>query len=358
MFNKKTVRDLPVEGKVVLVRTDYNVPLTEDGEIADDLRIRASLPTLKYLLDNGAKKVVIISHLGRPKGERNLKYSLRPVAKRLGELLPGHELRFVDEVTGAKVNQAVEELPDGGVLVLDNLRFDAREEENDAAFAEEIVADTGADLFVQEGFAVTHRAHASTDAIAKLLPAVAGFLVADEVGKLTQALENPKRPLVVIIGGSKVEDKQPLVNAFLPIADKIIVGGKIAADGYRSNDEKVYVAEDFVEDKNGAKLDIGEQSVAEILRLIKGAGTVVWNGTLGLVEKPEYAVASHAVAEALGRSDAEVIIGGGDTAAYVESVLAEEPDLHFALISTGGGASLELLTGKKLPGVEVLQDLD
>ena len=356
MFDKKTIRDVAIKDKVVLVRADYNVPLNNAGEIVDDLRIRADLPTLQYLLDNGAKKIIVVSHLGRPKGERNSSESLRPVALRLASLLPKTPVHFVDETTGAKVRQAVADLPEGGILVLENLRFDPREEANDSAFAQELVADTGAELFVQDGFAVTHRAHTSTDAVAKILPSVAGFLVENEVGHLTQALRNPERPLLVIIGGAKVDDKQALIDAFLPIADQIVVGGKIAADGYQSNNPKVYVAEDFVSDESGAKLDLGEKSTAEIIRLINDAKTIVWNGTLGKAEDPNYAGSSKAIAQALGQSGATVIVGGGDTTGFVEGVLKEDPRLQFTLISTGGGASLELLAGKELPGVLALAD--
>ena len=354
MFKKKTVRDVPVQGKIVLVRADYNVPLDASGKIEDDLRIRASLPTLKYLLDNGAKKIIVMSHLGRPKGERKLEYSLKPVAEDLARLLPGVNVGFVGETTGEEVAKAVAEMPEHGVLLLENLRFDPREEQDDMAFAEEIATSTGAELFVQDGFAVVHRAHASTDAIARILPAVAGFLVENEVSELMRTLEDPARPLVVIIGGAKVDDKQGLIEAFLPIADKIVVGGKIAADGYHSDNPKVYIAEDFVENEDGLKLDLGRKSTEEIIRLVKDAGTVFWNGVLGKVEEPDYALSSEAVARVLGRSSAKVVIGGGDTAAFVEKMMEEDPELSFDLISTGGGASLELLSGKKLPGVEVL----
>lgn len=354
-FRKKTVRDVEVAGKTVLVRVDYNVPM-KDGEVVEDMRIRGSLPTIKYLLERGAKKIILISHLGRPEGEVKPEFSLGPVAGQLSALLPEQQVDFIDATTGPKVFDAVQRMKDGAILMLENLRFSPAEEENSEEFAKSIVAVTGAQLFVQDGFAVIHRAHASTDAIARLIPAVAGFLVEKEVSSLESAMKAPERPLLVIIGGAKVADKQPMIDKFLPLADKIAVGGKIAADGYTATDEKVYVAHDFATDENGAKLDIGEESTRDIVNMINEAKTVVWNGTLGMVEDERFAKSSLAVAEALGHSAATTIVGGGDTAGYVEKVLKNEPGLSFTLVSTGGGASLELLSGKELPGLEVLQD--
>ncbi len=355
-FRKKTVRDIDVAGKTVLVRVDYNVPI-KDGQITEDMRIRASLPTLEYLLDNGAGKIVVISHLGRPEGKPAEELSLAPCAKRLGELLPGKDVRFVGQTVGDEVKQAIAELPVGGVVVLENLRFSPDEEANSDEFANQIIEATGAEVFVQDGFAVIHRAHASTDAIAKKLPAVAGFLVEKEVSNLEGVMTNPEHPLLVIIGGAKVEDKQPLIDKFLPIADRIVVGGKIAADGYTSDNEKVYVAKDFEVDENGNKLDVSMMDAAEIAAMIFKSKTVIWNGTLGMVEDPRFAKASQMTAMALGkRKDCFTVIGGGDTAGFVESVMKNNEGLEYNLISTGGGASLELLSGKKLPGLEVLQD--
>ena len=354
-FRKKTVRDVEVAGKTVLVRVDYNVPM-KDGEVVEDMRIRGSLPTIKYLLERGAKKIILISHLGRPEGEVKPEFSLGPVAGQLSALLPEQQVDFIDATTGPKVFDSFQRMKDGAILMLENLRFSPAEEENSEEFAKSIVAVTGAQLFVQDGFAVIHRAHASTDAIARLIPAVAGFLVEKEVSSLEGAMKAPERPLLVIIGGAKVADKQPMIDKFLPLADKIAVGGKIAADGYTATDEKVYVAHDFATDENGAKLDIGEESTRDIVNMINEAKTVVWNGTLGMVEDERFAKSSLAVAEALGHSAATTIVGGGDTAGYVEKVLKNEPGLSFTLVSTGGGASLELLSGKELPGLEVLQD--
>ncbi len=354
-FRKQTVRDVEVAGKVVLVRVDYNVPM-KDGQVAEDMRIRASLPTINYLLEQGARKIVLISHLGRPEGEVKPEFSLEAAAGRLAELLPDKFVTFVDATVGSKVKNAMNFLPDGGVMMLENLRFSPAEEENSEEFAREIVDATGAELFVQDGFAVIHRAHASTDAIARILPAVAGFLVEKEVASLESAITNPEHPLLVIIGGAKVDDKKPMIEKFLPMADQIVVGGKIAADGYAATDAKIYVAEDFATDENGAKLDIGNAATAKIVELVNNAKTIVWNGTLGMVEDERFAKASLTVAKAIGKSNAMSIVGGGDTAGYVETVLQKEPDLKFTLVSTGGGASLELLSGKKLPGLEVLKD--
>lgn len=354
-FRKKTVRDVEVAGKTVLVRVDYNVPM-KDGAVVEDMRIRASLPTINYLLEQGAKKVVLISHLGRPDGEVKPEFSLAPVAGQLSSLLPDKSVSFVDATVGEDVKAAVETTPDGSVLLLENLRFSPAEEENSEEFARQIVESTGAELFVQDGFAVIHRAHASTDAIARMLPSVAGFLVEKEVASLEGAMNNPEHPLLVIIGGAKVEDKAPMIEKFLPIADMIAVGGKIAADGYEANDEKIYVATDFVTNDEGAKLDVGPDSTARIVEMIHDAKTIVWNGTLGMVEEKRYAHSSEAVAEALGVSDAMTIVGGGDTTGFVENILREQPNLTYSLVSTGGGASLELLSGKTLPGLEVLED--
>lgn len=360
MFEKKTIRDVEIEDQVVLVRTDYNVPLFEDEEgnvqVASDFRVRESLPTIEYLLENGARKVILMSHLGRPEG-KDEKLSLRPIVEILAERLPGRAIGFVEDTDMEQVALAIEEAPEGSVTLLENLRFAPEEKANSEDFARELVRATGATLFVQDGFAVVHREQASTVAVAKLLPAVAGLLLEKEVTMLRGALENPEHPLVVIIGGSKVADKQPLIDKFLPVADRIIVGGKIAADGYTSDHPQIYVAEDFDENEAGEKLDIGPISTAKIVGMIQGAKTVVWNGTLGKVEDPAYATASTIVAKTLGEDDGETsIICGGDTSGFVENLVAEHPDWTVSLVSTGGGAALALLSGGKLPGLEVLED--
>lgn len=360
MFDKKTVKDVDVKDQVVLVRADYNVPLgkREDGtrKVMSDFRIQASLPTLKYLLENGAKKIIIISHLGRPEG-KDKDLSLDVVAMRLAELLPGVEVGFVDECRGDVVADAVESMPNGSIMLLENLRFEPGEKKNDEGLAEDIVRSTGATLFVQDGFAVTHRAHASTSAIAKLLPAVAGLLVEKEVSTLRRVTENPAKPFVAIIGGAKVADKQPLIDKFLPIVDRLVIGGKIAADGYESDEPQVYVAEDFDENSTGEKLDVGPISTCKIVDMISGAKTVLWNGVLGKVEDPAYATSSVIVAKILGENkDITSIICGGDTSGFVENIQLNNPELNYSLISTGGGAALELLSEQGMPGIEVLEN--
>ena len=353
MFSKKTIRGVEIKGQIVLVRTDYNVPM-EDGEITDDLRIRASLPTLEYLRSHGAAKIVVMSHLGRPEGKRVPEMSLEPVAKRLQELMPGAQVSFVDEAFGPEVEGAVDDLPDGGVLVLENLRFYPGEESNSDEFAREIVDSTHADLFVQDGFAVIHRAHASTDAITRELPSVAGLLLEKEVTNLSRIADSPEHPFLVVIGGAKVEDKQPLIDKFLPVADQIFVGGKIAADGYASSDPKIVVASDFSDAK---KFDIGSESTAKVLELAAGAKTVLWNGALGMAEEPEYAASSRALAEYLGtHPEITSVICGGDTTGFVEGLQKSRPELKYTLVSTGGGAALELLSGLDLPGLDALED--
>ena len=355
MFDKVTIQDVKLRGQTVLVRVDYNVPM-KDGEVTDDLRIRASFPTLELLAKKGARRIVLISHLGRPEGKKVPELSLRPVADRLKELLPDRKIFFVDDVSGPEVEEAVEALPVGGILLLENLRFFPGEEQDSAEFAKEIVDATHADLFVQDGFAVVHRAHASTDAITKELPSVAGLLLEKEVTSLTKISESPTHPFVVVIGGSKVEDKQPLIDKFAPKADQIIVGGKIAADGYHTALKNVYVAEDFSDDK---KMDLGEVSTAKILDCVKNAKTVLWNGLLGAAETPEYATSSTDLATTLGEAEKLVsVICGGDTSGFVENLQAKHPNLHYSLVSTGGGAALELLCGEPMPGIESLDDKD
>ena len=385
MFTKKTIKDVKFNGQTVLVRADYNVPL-EGGKVTSDLRIRASLPTLKYLLEHGAGKIVVMSHLGRPEGKKVPELSLKPVFDDMRELLPDVPIFFAGDVSGPDVEMTIDSAPAGSIILLENLRFYPGEEENSSDFAREIAESTHAGLFVQDGFAVVHRAHASTDAITHELPSVAGLLLEKEVGTLSGVVENPAHPLLVIIGGSKVSDKQPLIDKFTPITENIAVGGKIAADGYSTDNGKIYVAEDFSADETGAKLDLGQVSTEKILQMIAGARTVIWSGVLGLVERPEYAVSSTAVAEAIGRKTAAAeaenpahpgftsVICGGDTAGFVEnlsgtedsgtsgstgsgvSVSGPRAELSYTLVSTGGGAALELLSGLPLPGVDALED--
>lgn len=349
-MNIATVRDAEIHGKVVLVRVDYNVPMS-GGKVANDLRIRASLPTLEYLREQGARKIILISHLGRPNGKQE-DSSLAPVAEVLNELVGG--VKFVPATSGVAVRDAVSGMRDGEILLLENLRFFEGEEKNSAEYIGEIVKDTGAEIYVQDGFAVLHRAHASTVAVANFLPVFAGLLVEKEVQNLAKVMTDPVRPLLVIVGGSKVEDKRPLIEKFVGKADQIVIGGKIATEGYPVRDG-VYVAEDFDENGAGDKLDIGPISTAKIAGMITDAGTIVWNGLLGKAEDPAYATSSTIVAEMMGEKEAaETIVCGGDTTGFVETLMEEHPNLDYSLISTGGGAALEFLLGNKMPGLEVI----
>lgn len=401
-FFKRTVKDVPIDNKTVLVRVDYNVPINKDsGEIDDDLRVRASLPTLHYLLGRGCK-VVIISHLGRPEG-KDEKLSLRPIAKRLSELLD-QAVTFVPETLGDKVVQSVKNAPKNGVILLENLRYYPEEEANDKNFAEKIAISTGARYFVQDGFGVVHRAHASTEAITHFIPSVSGLLLEREYVTITGAMEHPQRPFVAVMGGAKISDKIQVVEKFVGIADKIIVGGAMAntflsykghhmgASKVEADQEKVldsiYLAahdkldtsvDDFIilptdvavttevsheatrrnvklgnlNDKDMA-LDIGDVSIDRMVSEIANAKTVIWNGTLGYAELPEFAHGSARLALSLAsQTETTSIIGGGDTADFVLK-WDGEGGKSFTHVSTGGGASLELMSGLKLPGIESL----
>ena len=346
----KTIKDINIKDKVILLRTDYNVPL-KNGKITDDLRIRASLPTIQYLLDHGVKRIFIVSHLGRPEGKENLDFTLSPVADRLRKLLPQTKIGFYPLPDST---EPIKGIPEGiKIALFENLRFDPGEEANSPAFIEKIVKSTNANFYVQDGFAVIHRAHASTDAIQKFLPIYAGLLLEKEVQNLTAALQHPAKPVLLIIGGAKVEDKQPLIDKFTKKADHIFVGGKIAADGYKSTNPKIIVASDFDKNEQNQKLDIGPLSTGELAGLIIDANTIIWNGLLGYAEDPAYATASTITAELIGeKQTATTIICGGDTTGFVENLIQEHENLHYSLVSTGGGAALEFLLGKKLPGLE------
>lgn len=363
-----SLSDLEVRGKTVLLRTDYNVPLS-GREVTDDFRLRATLPTINALFGRGADKLIIISHLGRPAGKIDPELSLSCLLPYLKNLLPGRAIEFVPAITGELVEKAVENLPSGGILLLENLRFDPREEANSADFAAEIVNSTHADCFVQDGFAVVHRAHASTDQLPRLLPSAAGLLLEQEITNLSRAINDPRRPLLVIIGGSKVADKQPLIDHFLPLADYIFVGGKIAADGFTSAHQNIIVASDFTSDQAGNLLDIGEKSTAVLLDLVAKSRTIIWNGVLGQVENLPFDRSSKLVATALGSTPSSnystddlksqdeshiSIICGGDTAGFVQALQRSNPELKYSLISTGGGASLEFLSDLPLPGIAAL----
>jgi phosphoglycerate kinase len=403
-FFKKTIRDVPLEGKTVLLRADYNVPLTDDGRVHDDFRIRASLPTVRRLLKDGCK-VVIIAHLGRPKGN-DPKLSLEPAALRLAELL-GEPVRFVDQTVGEKVRMAIKRAPRRGVIVLENLRFYDEEEANDESFARRIAKDTGAAYFVQDGFGVVHRDHASTAAITLFLPSVAGLLLEKEYISIVSAMKHPKRPLVAVMGGAKVSDKIQVVDELVDKAERLLIGGAmantfLAARGQQVGSSKheddqtdvvkrIYEAVDakagqeneseFLElpidvatakaidrpDSHETKmladiqsddviLDIGPKTIAAYVDAIKSAGTVIWNGTLGYAELAVFAKGSAAVAEAMaGNPGIESIIGGGDTADFAIHWDKKKGE-SFSHVSTGGGASLELMAGEKLPGIEHLLD--
>ncbi|MBQ9017573.1 phosphoglycerate kinase [Candidatus Saccharibacteria bacterium] len=346
----KTIRDIDIKGKTILVRVDYNVPM-QDGTVTSDLRIRASLPTLEYLRDRGAAKIILISHLGRPDGA-DPSFSLEPVAEALDDLI-GH-VSFIPAVSGTEVTKQISSGKDGDIFLLENLRFYPGEKHNDPVFIQHIIDSVQPDFYVQDAFAVLHRAHASTDAVKDFLPIYAGLLVEHEVTNLQKVITNPARPLLLILGGSKVEDKQSLIDQFTDKlhADHILIGGKIAADGYQPTHDNITVARDFDEDGTGAKLDIGPLSTADFANHIIDAQTIIWNGVLGRTEDPAYATASTIIAELLGESeDKTTIICGGDTTGFVENLISEHNNLHYTLISTGGGASLEYLCGKPLPGL-------
>ena len=349
----KTIHNLDVKDKTVLVRVDYNVPI-KDGKVESDLRIRASLPTINYLLEHGAKRIILISHLGRPEGKVAPEFSLSPVAKTLQKLIKDQNIGFYplpNSTTPLNIPNQTK------IALLENLRFNPGEEANSADFAKNLVQATGADLFIQDGFAVVHRAHASTEAITKLLPSYAGLLLEKEITNLANAIQNPTKPVLLIIGGAKVEDKQPLIDKFTTIADHIVVGGKIAADGYQSTDSKIYVAEDFDTNEKSDKLDIGPIATGKLANLITDASTIIWNGLLGYAEDPAYATASTIAAELIGEhQSATTIICGGDTTGFVEELANSHPNLNYSLVSTGGGAALEFLLGKELPGVKALEN--
>jgi phosphoglycerate kinase len=349
----KTIKDIDVKNKNVLIRVDYNVPI-KDGKITDDLRVRESFPTIEYLLKEGAKKIILISHLGRPEGKANPDFTLSPVVKVLEKNFKSHKVGFYPL---PKKDETISIPDEVKIALLENLRFDPGEEENSPEFIKKIINATEADVYVQDGFAVIHRAHASTDAVKEFLPVYAGLLLEKEVENLKKATKKQEKPVLVIIGGAKIEDKAPLIEKFLPIADRIIVGGKIAADGYNPKDRKIYVAEDFDEDASGAKLDVGPLSTAKIANEINDAKTIIWNGLLGKAEDPAFATSSIITAEVLGsKPEATTIICGGDTTGFVENLMKTHKKLNYSLVSTGGGAALEFLLGKELPGLKAIKN--
>lgn len=392
---KKTVKDIEIKGRRALVRCDFNVPLKE-GKITDDIRIVSALPTIKYLLDGGAK-VILMSHLGRPEGEPNPKYTLAPVAERLAELL-GQEIVFIsaDTVVDEKVKEAAAALEEGQVMLLENVRYRKEETKNGAEFAKEL-AGLG-DFFVNDAFGTAHRAHSSTAGVADYLPAVSGFLIEKEVEFLGNAVENPERPFVAIMGGAKVGDKIPVIENLIKKVDTLIIGGGMSYTFFKARgleigtsilDEanielaaelekkaaeagvKLLLPVDCVcakEFKNDTEygvyskdampadmmgMDIGPETVELYKAAIAEAKTVVWNGPMGVFEMENFAKGTKAVAEALAQSSAVTVIGGGDSAAAVEQFGLADKMTH---ISTGGGASLEFLEGKVLPGIAVIED--
>ncbi|MBR6739544.1 MAG: phosphoglycerate kinase [Clostridia bacterium] len=393
-YNKKNVENICVSGKKVLVRCDFNVPQDADKNITDDKRIRESLPTIKYLSENGAK-VILCSHLGRPKGQFNLKYSLAPVAERLSKLL-GKPVAFATDVIGDDAKAKAAALNDGEILLLENVRFHAEEEKNDPAFAKAL-ADL-AEIYVNDAFGTAHRAHASTAGVADYLPAVCGYLIGKEIGVMGKALNDPKRPFVAILGGAKVSDKIGVINNLLEKVDTLIIGGGMAYTFVKAmggnigtslcEADKLDYAKEMI-DKAAAKgvnfllpidtviadkfdanantdicltknipddwmgLDIGPKTVESFSNALKNAGTVVWNGPMGVFEMEAFAKGTESVAKAIAESGAISIIGGGDSAAAVEKLGYADKMTH---ISTGGGASLEFLEGLELPGIACLAD--
>ncbi|SHK11428.1 phosphoglycerate kinase [Geosporobacter subterraneus DSM 17957] len=396
MLNKKTIEDVAVQGKRVLVRCDFNVPMDTDKNITDDIRIRGALPTIKFLVNNGAR-VILMSHLGRPKGEANKKYSLEPVAKRLAELLDQEVIFAADDtVVGESAKKAVAEMKDGEVVLLENVRFRKEEEKNNPDFSKEL-ASLG-EIFVNDAFGTAHRAHSSTAGIADYLPCVSGYLIQKEIEIMGMALHNPNRPFTAILGGAKVSDKIGVITNLLEKVDTLIVGGGMAftflkAMGHEIGkslleEDKLELAKELME-KAAAKgvklllpvdvvvaaefkadaahktvdvaeipadmmgLDIGPKTVEHFGKAIREAQTVIWNGPMGVFEMPAFAVGTEEVAKAVSESKGTTIIGGGDSAAAVEQLGYADKMTH---ISTGGGASLEFLEGIELPGIAVIQD--
>ena len=394
-YNKKSVKEAEVSGKKVLLRCDFNVPRDKQtGAITDDKRIRAALPTVQYLLEQGAA-IVACSHLGRPKGEWKPELSLAPVAERLSQLL-GQPVIMAKDVVGPDAKEKAAALRPGQVLLLENLRYHKEEEKNDPAFAKELAS--FAEVYVSDAFGTVHRAHASTVGVAAYLPAYAGLLVQRELEVMGAALEQPKRPFVAILGGAKVSDKIGVIRNLIEKADTIIIGGGMAYTFLKANgcnvgnslldEEKLDLAKELMQQAQARGvmlllpvdtaihssfentdqfltvdvahipdgymgLDIGQQTIALFTEAIRGAGTVVWNGPMGVFEFPAFAAGTKAVAKALAESGAVTIVGGGDSAAAVEQLGYADRMTH---ISTGGGASLEFLEGLELPGIACLLD--
>lgn len=396
MLNKKTLKDLDVKGKNVLVRCDFNVPMDENRNITDDRRITSSLSTIEYLIENGAR-VILMSHLGRPKGEPNLKFSLEPVQKRLSELLKKQVVFAKDDrVVSEDVKEIVSNMQDGDVVLLENTRFRKEEEKNETNFAKEL-ASLG-DIYVNDAFGTSHRAHTSNVGISKELPSAVGYLVEKEISIMGKALENPERPFVAILGGAKVSDKIKVIENLLNKVDTILIAGGMAytflkAQGYeigtsileedkidlakellKKAEEKnvklllpvdIVVAKEFKNDtefktvkidnipSDMMGLDAGEETIKLFSKEIKNAKTIVWNGPVGVFEMENFKKGTEAIAKAMAESGGITIVGGGDSASAVEKAGYDDKMTH---ISTGGGASLEFLEGKKLPGIAAISD--
>ena len=393
-MNKKTIKDIDLKEKKVLVRCDFNVPLDENQNITDNTRIVAALPTIKYLLENNCS-IVLCSHLGRPKGEVKPEFSLKPVAKELSKLL-GKDVIMANDVIGEDATSKAENLKEGEIMLLENVRFHREETDNDPEFAKKLAS--MAEIFVNDAFGTAHRAHASTTGIADYIPGVAGFLIEKELKFLGNAINNPERPFVAILGGAKVSDKIGVIDSLLDKVDTLMIGGGMAytffkAQGYNVGNslcevEKTDLAlEEMKKAKaKGVKLllpidtkigkefkpdtesktvawteipdewegfDIGEKTIEMFKKELQNAKTVIWNGPLGLFEFDQFAIGTNEIAKTLADLDATTIIGGGDSAAAVTKAGLADKMTH---ISTGGGASLEFLEGKKLPGIECLQD--
>lgn len=393
-MNKKTVKDIDLKGKKVFVRCDFNVPMDENRNITDNTRIVAALPTIKYLLEQNCK-LILASHLGRPKGEFKPEYSLAPVAKELSKLL-GKEVIMANDVVGEDATTKANNLKEGEILLLENVRFHKEETENDTEFSKKLAS--MAEVFVNDAFGTAHRAHSSTTGIASYLPAVSGFLIEKELKFLGNAVNNPERPFVAILGGAKVSDKIGVIDSLLEKVDTLMIGGGMAytffkAQGYEVGNsicemDKLDLAKSAMEKakQKGVKLmlpvdtkigkefkadtesktvkyteipadwegfDIGAETIKMFSDELRNAKTVIWNGPLGLFEFDQFAIGTNEIAKVLSEIDATTIIGGGDSAAAVKKAGLEDKMTH---ISTGGGASLEFLEGKKLPGIEALMD--
>ncbi len=395
-FNKKTVRDIDVRGKKVLIRCDFNTPIDENGHLTDERRIQGALPTLRYLITSGAA-VIVVSHLGRPKGQVNPKYTLAPVAKRLAELLK-LPVSLAQDVIGPDADRLCAEIKPGEIVMLENVRFHKEEEKNDPVFSQKLAS--YADVYVNDAFGTSHRAHSSTAGVAAYLPAVCGFLIEKEISVIGKALTNPARPFVAITGGAKVSDKIGVVNALIDQCDTVIIGGAMsytflrALSGRLGNSpceldkldlasdilvrameenvrlvlpDDLVVTEEFAPEAqphvvpsrqvpdNMGGMDMGPKTIEKFKKYLEGAGTVVWNGPLGVFEFSQFATSTREIARAVAESGAVSIIGGGDSAAAIEQLGFSDRVTH---ISTGGGASLELIEGKELPGIACLMDSD